>query len=70
MIFMLLILIIGEFILQPMMADLKKSGLLEGSAEAASFARLHGISASLFLVQSLLGLGLVVFRQGQSGSDR
>lgn len=63
---MLVITIVGEFLLQPMMVELKKTGLVKGSAEAISFARLHGVSSGLFLVQSLLGLGLVVFRQGSS----
>ncbi|MEO6697586.1 MAG: hypothetical protein ABIN45_06265, partial [Gammaproteobacteria bacterium] len=55
---------IGEFMLQPMMQALKAAtpqGFVPGSAEAARFGMLHGISSTLFLVTSLLGLALVVF---------
>jgi len=60
LIFMLLIIIIGQFILQPMMVDLKQSGLEKGGQSAIEFGRLHGISSILFLVNSLLGLALVL----------
>jgi len=57
---MLLLVLAGQFILTPMMTELKQAGL--SSAEAAtSFARLHGISSSLFLLNSILGLVLVIF---------
>lgn len=58
---MLVVISIGEFGLQPMMADLKSTGLAEGSEAARRFGQLHGIASSLFLITSLLGLGLVVF---------
>ncbi len=58
---MLLIIVIGEFVLQPMMAELKATGLAAGSAAAQRFGMLHGIASTLFLINSLLGLGLVVF---------
>ena len=61
---MLLLVSIGEFMLQPMMQALKAAtpqGFVPGSAEAARFGMLHGISSTLFLVTSLLGLALVVF---------
>ena len=60
LVLMLLILIIGQFGLQPQMAALKAQGLTD-PAIAARFGRLHGISSALFLVNSLLGLGLVIF---------
>jgi len=60
LIIMLLIIIIGQFILQPMMVDLKLSGLEKGGQAAIEFGRLHGISSILFLVNSLLGLALVL----------
>lgn len=60
---MLVIVIIGQFILQPMMAELKAAGL---AGEAATqFGRLHGVSSILFMINSLAGLALVVF--GLSG---
>lgn len=55
---MLLIVLVGQFVLQPMMAELKSSGL-EGEV-ARQFGRLHGISSVLFLINSLAGLALVV----------
>jgi len=55
---MLIIVIISEFFLQPMMAELKAAGL---TGEASKqFGRLHGISSFLFLVNSLAGLSLVI----------
>jgi hypothetical protein len=56
---MLVLVAVGEFWLQPMMAALKVGGLPEGSARAVEFGRLHGISASLYLATSLAGLALV-----------
>lgn len=56
---MLAIILVGQFIFQPMMAELKVSGLLDGSKEAAEFSRLHGMTSTLFLVNSILGLVLV-----------
>ena len=61
---MLLIVAIGEFMLQPMMQALKAAtpqGFVPGSAEAGRFGLLHGVSSLLYLVTSLLGLVLVVF---------
>ena len=56
---MLIIILIVQFIFQPMMAELKVSGLSEGGKEAAEFSRLHGMASMLFLVNSILGLVLV-----------
>lgn len=53
---MLAIVIAGQFFLSPMIADLRSQGL----TESAAFGRLHGIASALYLVNSLLGLGLVV----------
>jgi hypothetical protein len=58
---MLLIIVIGEFYLQPMMAELKQAGLREGSDTAKQFGQLHGMASALFVINSLLGLVLVVF---------
>lgn len=56
---MLAIILVGQFIFQPIMAELKVSGLPVGSKEAAEFSRLHGVASILFLVNSILGLVLV-----------
>lgn len=48
------------FGLQPLMAELKAQGLAEGSAAAARFGMLHGVSALLYLITAVLGLTLVV----------
>ncbi len=53
---MLGIIMVSQFVLQPMLADLKTQGV----ATAEAFARLHGVSASLYLANSLLGLVWVV----------
>lgn len=57
---MLLLVIVGSLVLQPMMQELKAQGLIEGSRQARQFGLLHGISSSLYLLTSLLGLGLVL----------
>ena len=57
---MLVIVAIGEFWIQPMMAELKVGGLVEGTEKWASFARLHGLASSLYLVNSILGLVLIL----------
>jgi hypothetical protein len=61
---MLLCLIINVLGLQPKMNALKAQAAMAGVQVGASvykntFARLHGFSSSLFLVQSLLGMVLV-----------
>jgi hypothetical protein len=50
----------GEFILQPMMESLKLEGLTEGSDARKQFGMLHGIASFIYLIESLLGLALVV----------
>ena len=55
---------LGSFVLMPWMENLREDALLQGmpvmySPSASLFATLHGISSSVFLVQSLLGLYLV-----------
>jgi membrane protease YdiL (CAAX protease family) len=56
---MLLLVAVGEFAVQPLMAQLKAQGLAEGSAQATQFARLHGVASVLYLINSLCGLLLV-----------
>jgi hypothetical protein len=55
---MLLLVAAGEFLLTPMIAELRTQGL----ADSPQFARLHGIAAGGYLVTSLLGLSLVIAR--------
>lgn len=56
---MLALVAVGAFVLQPWMAGLKTQGIGPGTAQAAEFARLHGVAAALYLVNSLCGLVLV-----------
>jgi hypothetical protein len=67
---MLAFIAVSFFVLQPMMQDLKAHGLVEGSVQAASFGRLHGISSILYLTTSLLGLGLVIAGPGGKRPSR
>lgn len=60
---MLLFVLIGQFILQPILADLKvQASPLDVmlSPLAAQFKAWHAVSGILFLLQSLLGVGLVL----------
>ena len=57
---MVLIVMIGQWGLQPMMVELKAQGP-DQAAVRAQFGRLHGAAAVLFMINSLLGLALVVF---------
>lgn len=61
---MLLITVVGQFGLLPAIAELKElapGAIHPGHPGYASFAWLHGISSTLFLINSLLGLLLVVY---------
>lgn len=60
---MLLLVLFGQFILQPILADLKVQALpldVMNSVFATQFKTWHAVSGIVFLVQSLLGIGLVV----------
>ena len=57
LIIMLVIICIGEFVLQPQMAALKLAGL-EGEV-MKQFERLHGIASVLYVINSILGVVLV-----------
>jgi hypothetical protein len=57
---MLLLVLIGEFVLQPAMAELKAQGLVEGSGAAARFGLLHGVASLLYLLNSICGLLLLL----------
>lgn len=55
---MVVLVLIGQFVLQPMMAELKATGITD--LNRSEFGKLHGIASVLFLINSLLGLALVV----------
>ena len=58
--------LIGYFALQPSMAALREAavgGVLEGDARTR-FGLLHGIASALYLIQSLLGIMLVIKNVG------
>jgi hypothetical protein len=57
---MLILIIIAAFVIQPMMQELKTQGISEGTIQAKEFGRLHGLSSILFLINSILGLLLVI----------
>lgn len=59
LVFMLIMISVAAFIIQPMMQELKMQGLAEGSVQASQFGKLHGVSSILFLINSVLGLLLV-----------
>ena len=56
---MLIVTIIIQFVLTPMIVELKTVGLSE--VNATEFGRLHGSASVLFLMNSLAGLALIVF---------
>ena len=58
----------SEFVLQPMMVELKTQGLIEGSQAKSKFGMLHGVSSSLYLLTSVLGLIVVVFQSHKKGA--
>jgi hypothetical protein len=62
---MLLLVILGQFVFAPMMAELRAAG----RADAGAFARLHGIASLVYLVNSVLGLVLVM-AQDPGGAGR
>lgn len=60
---MLLLLGVGQFLIQPVMADLKLQALpaeVMQSPFAGQFKMLHGTASILYLLQSLLGIALLV----------
>jgi hypothetical protein len=56
---MLALVVVGEFVLSPMIAELRAVGQVESSR----FGQLHGLAAILFMINCLLGLVLVAFGQ-------
>jgi len=63
---MLLLTVAGHFGVQPILAQLKADALPRQVMESAlrdRFATWHGISSGLYMMQSLLGLWLVVWQE-------
>lgn len=50
----------SQFVLQPMMAELKLQGIVPGSDAASRFGMLHGVASILYLLTGLLGMAVVV----------
>jgi hypothetical protein len=69
---MLLLGVIGQFAIQPVIAGLRAEALplpVMQSPLAGEFARWHGVSSVLYLVQAVLGLALVVMQgRGRRGA--
>lgn len=57
LLFMLVLVAVGQFVLAPMVAGMR----LEGLSDTPGFGRLHGIASTLYLCTSLAGLALVAF---------
>ena len=58
LVMMLVVIVIGQFVLHPIMSEIKAVGISESNH--AQFAKLHGISSVLFLMNSISGLVLVI----------
>ncbi len=50
---------VSMFVLQPMIADVKALGLVEGSDAAKKFGMLHGISSLVYMVAIISGIILL-----------
>ena len=61
---MLLLVVVGQFVVTPMVADLRVQGL----TDTARFGQLHGLASVLFILTSVLGLVLVA--AGQQDRDQ
>jgi hypothetical protein len=55
---MLLLIVVGQFVLTPMIAGLREQGL----SASPRFGQLHGVASVLFIITSLCGLLLVAAR--------
>ncbi|MFA5370583.1 MAG: DUF4149 domain-containing protein [Sideroxydans sp.] len=68
---MLAISLLIQFGIQPVMSEIKASVAspdVMGSASSAKFKMLHGLSSIAYLIESLLGIYLVVVSQGSRQS--
>ena len=57
---MLVLVIAGQFVVAPMIAEIR----VVGTSASSAFVRLHGVASSAYLITSLLGLALVVAPDG------
>jgi hypothetical protein len=60
---MLLLVAAGQFVVAPMIGDLRGQGL----SDSAEFARLHGLASLLFMLTA--GLGLLLVAAGRAQAD-
>jgi len=65
---MLLLVAVSFFILQPMIADVKALGIVEGSDAAKKFGMLHGVSSLLYMVTVVSGCILIFAGTKKPGS--
>ena len=59
---MLLLVVIGQFVVTPMVVELRAQGL----TDSARFGQLHGVASVLFIITSVLGLLLVAAGQNKA----
>lgn len=64
LVFMLLFVAVGQFLVAPLIGEMRVQGL----TEEAAFGKLHGFAAGLYLLTSLLGLVLVIAAGGEAGA--
>lgn len=65
---MLLLIIVGQYVIQPILAQLKAHALpvdVMSSQNANQFAAWHGIAGFVYLIECLLGIALVLKSQHQ-----
>lgn len=60
---MLLLVVIGQFVITPMVVELRAQGL----TDTPRFGQMHGMASVLFIITSVLGLVLVA--AGQKNKD-
>lgn len=60
---MLLLVVIGQFVITPMVIELRAQGL----TDSARFGQMHGAASVLFIITSVLGLVLVAAGQKNRG---
>jgi len=65
LVLMMLLLGVGVFVIQPMMADLKLMASAAGGVMPPRFGQLHGLSSILYMISSVAGLALVMAGLGQ-----
>ena len=62
---MLLLVVIGQFVITPMVVELRAEGL----TDSARFGQMHGVASVLFIITSVLGLMLVAAGQRPGASQ-